>query len=147
MVSVATESPRTTIFKVCRRRSRLESAGATWQNTFSTVRPPMKSCVLLDRWHRAAQGARPAGLFHATGMRQLLRQCRICFSVKRSGSNESYVGRVLQLTLLSPIIVESILNGHQPADLSVDSLMRSFPTGWIEQQMCFSIRGRAETRH
>jgi hypothetical protein len=54
--------------------------------------------------------------------------------------NESYVGRVLRLTLLSPAIVEAVLNGRQPEDFSLDSLMRSFPTGWTEQQMRFSTR-------
>jgi DNA-binding IscR family transcriptional regulator len=28
--------------------------------------------------------------------------------------NESYVGRVLRLTLLAPDIVETVLNGRQP---------------------------------
>ena len=32
--------------------------------------------------------------------------------------NESYVGRVLRLTLLAPDIVEAILGGRQPADCS-----------------------------
>jgi len=30
--------------------------------------------------------------------------------------NESYVGRVLRLTLLAPDIVEAIVNGRQPAE-------------------------------
>lgn len=54
--------------------------------------------------------------------------------------NESYVGRVLRLTLLSPAIVEAVLNGRQPIDFSLDSLMRSFPTSWAEQQMRLSTR-------
>ena len=33
--------------------------------------------------------------------------------------NESYVGRVLRLTLLAPDIVEAILSGRQPAELPV----------------------------
>lgn len=53
---------------------------------------------------------------------------------------ESYVGRVLRLTLLSPAIVEAVLNGRQPEDFSLDGLMRSFPTGWTEQQIHFSAR-------
>ena len=32
--------------------------------------------------------------------------------------NESYVGRVLRLTLLAPDIVEAVLNGRQPAKCS-----------------------------
>ena len=47
--------------------------------------------------------------------------------------NESYVGRVLRLTLLAPDIVEAILGGRQPAGLQLDGLMRRFPVGWREQ--------------
>jgi tetratricopeptide (TPR) repeat protein len=38
--------------------------------------------------------------------------------------NESYVGRVLRLTLLAPDIVEAILDGHQPAEMTLAGLMR-----------------------
>ena len=49
--------------------------------------------------------------------------------------NESYVGRVLRLTLLAPDIVEAILNGRQPTGLQLDSLMMErLPVGWIEQR-------------
>lgn len=48
--------------------------------------------------------------------------------------NESYVGRVLRLTLLAPDIVEAILNGRQPVKLQLDRLMKWFPVGWTEQQ-------------
>jgi hypothetical protein len=48
--------------------------------------------------------------------------------------NASYVGRVLRLTLLSPEIVEAILDGRQPADLQLEDLLRPFPVGWREQR-------------
>lgn len=51
--------------------------------------------------------------------------------------NESYVGRVLRLTLLAPDIVEGILGGRQPAGLQLDGLMRRFPVGWREQRTAF----------
>jgi hypothetical protein len=38
--------------------------------------------------------------------------------------NESYVGRVLRLTLLAPNSVEAILNGRQPTRLQLDTLMK-----------------------
>ena len=40
--------------------------------------------------------------------------------------NASYVGRVLRLTLLAPDIVEAILGGRQPADMTLAVLMRPF---------------------
>jgi hypothetical protein len=48
--------------------------------------------------------------------------------------NESYVGRVLRLTLLAPDIVEAILNGRQPAGLQLDRLLRRFPVEWRKQR-------------
>jgi len=47
--------------------------------------------------------------------------------------NESYVGRVLRLTLLAPDIVEAILAARQPAILQLDDLMKPFPIGWSDQ--------------
>lgn len=54
--------------------------------------------------------------------------------------NESYVGRVLRLTLLAPEIVETILNGQQPAGLQVENLMKRFPVAWQAQKICLSAR-------
>ena len=48
--------------------------------------------------------------------------------------NESYVGRVLRLTLLAPDIVEAILGGRQPAALQLEDLLRRFPVGWAAQR-------------
>jgi hypothetical protein len=48
--------------------------------------------------------------------------------------NETYVGRVLRLTLLAPEIVEAIINGRQPAKLQLDGLMKRFPVWWNEQR-------------
>jgi hypothetical protein len=47
--------------------------------------------------------------------------------------NESYVGRVLRLTLLAPDIVEAILAGRQQAQMTLTVLMRPFPVTWQEQ--------------
>jgi hypothetical protein len=44
--------------------------------------------------------------------------------------NASYVGRVLQLTLLAPDIVEAILDGRQPAEMTLAVLMRPFAVEW-----------------
>lgn len=47
--------------------------------------------------------------------------------------NESYVGRVLRLTLLAPDIIEAILGGRQPAEMTLPALMRPFPVLWEQQ--------------
>jgi len=47
--------------------------------------------------------------------------------------NSSYVSRVLRLTLLAPTIVEAILDGRQPSEMTLAALMEPFPVGWREQ--------------
>ena len=47
--------------------------------------------------------------------------------------NASYVSRVLRLTLLAPDIVEAILDGRQPAEMTLAALMNPFPVAWREQ--------------
>lgn len=51
--------------------------------------------------------------------------------------NESYVGRVLRLTLLAPQFIETILNGQHSQDLQLDNLMKPFPVQWERQQELF----------
>lgn len=46
--------------------------------------------------------------------------------------NESYVGRILRLTLLAPNIVEAILSGTQPA-LELQQLLKPLPLRWDDQ--------------
>ena len=53
--------------------------------------------------------------------------------------NASYVGRVLRLTLLAPELVEVILDGRQPAEVTLAVLMRPFAVQWREQQMAFGF--------
>jgi len=52
---------------------------------------------------------------------------------KAEAINESYLGRVLRLTLLSPSIIEAILEGLQPANLDLDGLFKQFPIEWDRQ--------------
>jgi site-specific DNA recombinase len=48
--------------------------------------------------------------------------------------DQRYAGRILQFAFLAPDIVEAILEGRQPADLTVQRLLRGFPLGWAEQR-------------
>jgi len=47
--------------------------------------------------------------------------------------NSSYVSRLLRLTLLSPVIVEAILDGRQPEGMTLPGLMEPFPVEWDRQ--------------
>jgi hypothetical protein len=53
--------------------------------------------------------------------------------------NESYVGRVLRMTLLAPYIVEATLNGRQPPGLQLNDLLRRFPLEWKVQSETFGF--------
>jgi hypothetical protein len=47
--------------------------------------------------------------------------------------NESYVGRVLRLTLLAPNIVASIMGGQHIAGITLAAILQPFPVLWNEQ--------------
>lgn len=46
----------------------------------------------------------------------------------------SLIGKVFRLSLLAPDIVDAILDGHQPAHLTLKDLMEPFPAEWPEQR-------------
>ena len=48
--------------------------------------------------------------------------------------NDSYVSRLLRLTLLAPNIVEAILDGRQPEGMTLPALMKPFPVEWAQQE-------------
>jgi hypothetical protein len=49
--------------------------------------------------------------------------------------NDSYLSRILRLTLIAPDIIEAILIGRQPSTLQLDDLLKPLPATWV--------RGRA----
>jgi hypothetical protein len=52
--------------------------------------------------------------------------------------NETYVGRVLRLTLVAPDIIEAILVGRQRPNIKLANLLRRFPVTWADQRVYFS---------
>src|SRR6202040_133199 len=102
------------------RKQVVTPAGATpWITTRSRVdNTIVKAIVRAHRWRDMLESGR-----HAT-VRDL---------AKAEAINESYLGRVLRLTLLAPKIVEAILEGKQPASLEFDDLLKQFPVEWDKQ--------------
>ena len=49
------------------------------------------------------------------------------------GVDNSYLARMLRLTLLAPDLIEAILNGTEPDGLSLENLYR-LPAEWEEQR-------------
>lgn len=50
------------------------------------------------------------------------------------GIAPSYLTRVLRLTLLAPDIVEAILDGRQPRELTLEQMRKPLPLDWAEQK-------------
>jgi hypothetical protein len=59
------------------------------------------------------------------------------------GINESYLCRVLRLTLLAPDIVVAILNGSQPRTLELQSLLKPLPADWGAQRKALGFANGA----
>ncbi|MBF0342388.1 MAG: phage portal protein [Magnetococcales bacterium] len=53
----------------------------------------------------------------------------------------TYAGRVYDLSLLAPDIVEAILDGRQPVGLSLRELAKGIPLAWEEQRVKFGFGG------
>jgi hypothetical protein len=62
---------------------------------------------------------------------------------KAEGINESYLCRVLRLTLLGPDVVEAILQGGQPRMLELQSLLKPLPADWGAQRKALGFANGA----
>jgi hypothetical protein len=50
------------------------------------------------------------------------------------GLERSYVARLLNLTLLSPRLIEAAVAGNDPEGLSLTRLRKRLPAAWDEQE-------------
>jgi len=48
--------------------------------------------------------------------------------------NDSYLSRILRLTLIAPDIIEAVLAGRQPSTLQLDDLLKPLPAAWERQR-------------
>lgn len=58
---------------------------------------------------------------------------------EREGIAAPYLTRTLRLAFLAPDLVEAILDGCQPSNLSLEMLRKPLPTGWLEQRQLLSL--------
>ena len=56
-----------------------------------------------------------------------------------AGLTERYVGKVFACAFLAPDIIDSILEGNQPHDLTFEKLCRHVPLSWEEQRSKFGF--------
>jgi hypothetical protein len=101
--------------------------GAAWAPPRTQVDSTLvKALARAFRWRRMLEDGRYASIA------ELARAEKI---------NESYVCRVLRLTLLAPDIVEAILDGRQP-EVMLPKLMGPLPVGWERQRAEMVMPGR-----
>ena len=54
---------------------------------------------------------------------------------EREGIAFTYMARLMRLSLLAPEIVDAIMEGRQPATVTLANLMGPFPLDWKEQRV------------
>jgi hypothetical protein len=79
----------------------------------------VKALARAHRWKKLIEGGRFGSLLELAEAEQI---------------NQSYLCRVLRLTLLAPDVVEAILDGRQPDDLQLAALLSPLPMEWGAQR-------------
>jgi hypothetical protein len=80
----------------------------------------LKALARAHRWQRMLDEGRYASISEMAVAEKL---------------DRGYLGRVLQLTLLAPDVMEAILDGKQPQGLGLPALMEPFPAEWQLQRV------------
>lgn len=57
---------------------------------------------------------------------------------EKEGIAFTYMARLMRLSLLSPELVDAVMDGHQPANITLANLMDPFPADWKEQRALWS---------
>jgi hypothetical protein len=93
---------------------------APWTSRASRIDSTLvKAVVRAHRWRDMLESG------HYATVREL---------AKAESINESYLSRVLRLTLLAPDIIQDILEGQQSVDLELDDLLEPIPPDWAQQR-------------
>jgi predicted nucleic acid-binding Zn ribbon protein len=79
----------------------------------------VKAVVRAHRWRQMVEGGQ------YTSSAELAKAEKV---------NDSYLSRILRLTLLAPDIIEAILSGRQPSTLQLDDLLKPLPGTWVQQR-------------
>jgi DNA invertase Pin-like site-specific DNA recombinase len=87
----------------------------------------LKTIARAHRWFKALANRQ------ATSVAELAR---------REGVNDRYIRSLIHLAFLAPRVVEAIVEGHQPADLTAKSLATriDLPLEWQDQMQALGIR-------
>ena len=102
------------------RKQILSPAGATpWSPAPRVDSALVKAVVRAHRWRQMIESGK------YTSSAELAKAEKV---------NNSYLSRILRLTLLAPDIIEAILTGRQPSTLQLDDLLKLLPAAWERQR-------------
>jgi hypothetical protein len=79
----------------------------------------VKAVVRAHRWRQMLEGGEYASSAELA---------------KAEKVNDSYLSRILRLTLIAPDVIEAILTGRQPSTLQLDDLLNPLPAAWSLQR-------------
>jgi hypothetical protein len=94
------------------------SGFATWSSAPRVDTALLKAIVRAHRWREMLENGEYASAAELA---------------KTEKVNDSYVSRILRLTLIAPDIIEAILTGRQPGTLQLDDLLKPLPATWVLQ--------------
>jgi hypothetical protein len=107
------------------RKQILSPPGATpWSPAPRVDSALVKAVVRAHRWRQMLEGGEYASSAELANSEKV---------------NDSYLSRILRLTLLSPVITEAILSGRQAPGLELADLLKSVPIEWGKQSAAFGI--------
>lgn len=92
--------------------------GAPRQATTTTDPALLKALARAFRWKRLLEDG------HYASVSDIARAEKL---------DRTYVGDVLRLTLLAPDVVEAIVEGRQPAEMTLPVLLKPWSVGWTAQ--------------
>src|SRR5215203_1420148 len=111
--------------------------------SITPITPTVRSGTWSDTGHFSAKTQALSGSDLNANQQRAFRYQRLLDEERYASISEmaaaekidrGYLGRVLQLTLLAPDIVEAILDGRHAAELGLPKLMRPFPVDWPGQR-------------
>ena len=91
----------------------------------------IKAIARAHRWKRMLEGGQHASVAELAAAEKI---------------NESYVCRVLRLTLLAPDIVEAVLDGRQGPEVTLARLLEPFSVSWSNQRSSLTDEARTAGR-
>ena len=127
------------------RASAIQAQNSIWSGQSADHRPTahVRASGLAVLCGAARADHRPSATPHGQRAREGTRPKRLlesgeCGSITDFAAaekiNRSYLCRVLRLTLLAPELVEGIMDGAQPEEVTLPALMKGFPMEWERQR-------------